>query len=86
VIVLVVVVTSLMAPPTLRFAMARVEQGEKERLRKIDHDTWQGRRPADEPAAPSDPREAADDGCRNPNETPGSCADEHGSAQMRRPA
>jgi Kef-type K+ transport system membrane component KefB len=44
VIVLVAVVTSLMAPPTLRFAMSRIEQDDEERLREIDHDTWQGRR------------------------------------------
>jgi hypothetical protein len=51
VIVLVAVVTSLMAPPTLRFAMARVELGEEEWLRRIDHNTWQGHGPAVEPAA-----------------------------------
>jgi hypothetical protein len=48
VIVLVAVVTSVMAPPTLRHAMARVELAEEERLRKIDHDTWQGVRTAGE--------------------------------------
>ncbi len=34
IIVLVAIVTSLMAPPVLRFAMARVEQTEEERLRE----------------------------------------------------
>lgn len=56
VIVLVALVTSLMAPPLLRFAMNRVEQNEEERLRAIDHRTWAG--PA--PAAIPGPREDAD--------------------------
>jgi K+:H+ antiporter len=47
VVVLVAIVTSLMAPPLLRVAMARVASGEDERLRKIDHDTWRGVRVAD---------------------------------------
>lgn len=42
IIVLVAIVTSLMAPPLLRFAMARVELNDEERLRKIDHDAWNG--------------------------------------------
>lgn len=42
VFVLVAVVTSLMAPPLLRFAMNRVEQNEEEHLRAIDHATWAG--------------------------------------------
>jgi len=45
VIVMVAVVTSLMAPPLLRFAMNRVEQNDEERLRAIDHVTWAGTPP-----------------------------------------
>ena len=45
VIVLVAVVTSLMAPPLLRYAMNRVGQDEEERLREIDHAAWAGRPP-----------------------------------------
>jgi Kef-type K+ transport system membrane component KefB len=51
VIILVAIVTSLMAPPLLRLAMARVVYSDDERLRKIDHDTWHGRAP-DAPAPP----------------------------------
>lgn len=40
IVVLVAIVTSLMAPPLLRIAMARVETTDEERLRQIDHDTW----------------------------------------------
>jgi K+:H+ antiporter len=42
IIVLVAIVTSLMAPPLLRMAMARIAQSDEERLRKIDHDSWDG--------------------------------------------
>ncbi|WP_030437846.1 cation:proton antiporter [Actinoplanes subtropicus] len=42
IIVLVAVVTSMMAPPLLRLAYARIAQNEDERLRKIDQDTWNG--------------------------------------------
>ncbi|MEV4711678.1 cation:proton antiporter [Micromonospora sp. NPDC049374] len=49
IVVLVAIVTSLMAPPLLRYTMARVESNEDERLRKIDHDTWNGL-PAARPA------------------------------------
>jgi Kef-type K+ transport system membrane component KefB len=42
IIVLVAIVTSVMAPPMLRFACARIAQSAEERLRKIDHDTWSG--------------------------------------------
>jgi Kef-type K+ transport system membrane component KefB len=42
VVVLVAVVTSLMAPPLLRYATARIEHSEQERLRRIEHDTWNG--------------------------------------------
>lgn len=42
IIVLVAVVTSVMAPPMLRYACARITENEDERLRKIDHDTWNG--------------------------------------------
>ena len=37
-IVLVAIVTSLMAPPILRFTMNRVEQTAEERLRLAEHD------------------------------------------------
>jgi Kef-type K+ transport system membrane component KefB len=42
IVVLVAVVTSLMTPPLLRFAMARVMQNEDERLRQLEHDSWNG--------------------------------------------
>nr|AGS49764.1 Na/H antiporter [uncultured bacterium esnapd15] len=42
IVVLVAIVTSVMAPPLLRFACARINQSEDERLREIDHDTWNG--------------------------------------------
>lgn len=40
IVVLVAIVTSLMAPPVLRWVMSRLELDDEERLRKIDHDTW----------------------------------------------
>ena len=40
--VLVALVTSVMAPPVLRHAMARITQTDEELARKIDHDTWDG--------------------------------------------
>jgi Kef-type K+ transport system membrane component KefB len=43
IVVLVAIVTSLMTPPLLRTAMARVAQTDEERLRKLDHDAWEGR-------------------------------------------
>jgi Kef-type K+ transport system membrane component KefB len=46
IVVLVAIVTSVMAPPLLRHACARITQNEDERLRKIDHDTWNGVRTA----------------------------------------
>ena len=42
IVVLVAVVTSMMAPPLLRLACGRIDQSEEERLREIDHDTWNG--------------------------------------------
>ncbi|HET9143339.1 cation:proton antiporter [Actinophytocola sp.] len=39
-IILVAVVTSLMGPPLLRMAMARVRQTDRERLRLAEHDSW----------------------------------------------
>jgi Kef-type K+ transport system membrane component KefB len=42
IVVLVAIVTSVMAPPLLRLAMARVAHTEDERLRRIDHETWRG--------------------------------------------
>ena len=41
-IVLVAIVTSLMAPPLLRFAMARVDQNEEELARLATHEAWAG--------------------------------------------
>ncbi|WP_239514303.1 hypothetical protein [Streptosporangium sp. 'caverna'] len=38
IIILVAIVTSLMAPPILRFTMNRVEQTAEERLRLAEHD------------------------------------------------
>ena len=40
IVVLVAIVTSLMAPPVLRWVMGKLELDDEERLRKIDHDTW----------------------------------------------
>ena len=40
IVVLIAIVTSLMAPPILRAAMARVEQTADERLRQADHEAW----------------------------------------------
>jgi Kef-type K+ transport system membrane component KefB len=45
IVVLVAIVTSLMAPPLLRLAMARVASNDDERLRKMDHDLWRGADP-----------------------------------------
>ena len=42
IVVLVALVTSIMAPPVLRHAMARITQTDEELVRKIDHDTWDG--------------------------------------------
>jgi Kef-type K+ transport system membrane component KefB len=42
VIVLVAVVTSVMAPPLLRWAMGRIAHNEEEMLRKATHDAWAG--------------------------------------------
>jgi Kef-type K+ transport system membrane component KefB len=50
IVVLVALVTSIMAPPVLRRAMSRIEHTDEEVLRKIDHDTWDGREPV-QPAA-----------------------------------
>jgi Kef-type K+ transport system membrane component KefB len=44
IIVLVAIFTSLMAPPLLRRAVNRIEVREEERLRKLDHDLWNGDR------------------------------------------
>lgn len=45
VIVLVAIVTSLMTPPLLRWAMNHVEQNEEERLRATEHAAWAGKPP-----------------------------------------
>lgn len=42
VVVLVAIVTSLMAPPLLRWTMRRVAQNEDELLRRATHDAWAG--------------------------------------------
>lgn len=47
IIVLVAIVTSLMAPPMLRYTMSRVAINDEERLRKLVHDSWQGTPVAD---------------------------------------
>ena len=54
-IVLVAIVTSLMAPPLLRMAMARVSQSDEEILRKAEHDAW-GDEVAEEPASRARPQ------------------------------
>ncbi|MEV4483228.1 cation:proton antiporter [Micromonospora coxensis] len=45
VVVLVAIATSLMTPPLMRIATGRMAEGEEERLRLIEHDTWRGRHP-----------------------------------------
>ncbi len=40
IIVLVAVVTSLMAPPVLRYAMTRVNQSAEEQARRLAHEAW----------------------------------------------
>jgi hypothetical protein len=40
IVILVAIVTSLMAPPILRFAMARVEQTAEEQVRETQHRAW----------------------------------------------
>lgn len=40
IVVLIAIVTSLMAPPILRLAMARVEQTADEHLREAEHEAW----------------------------------------------
>nr|ADU56112.1 hypothetical protein CA878-34 [uncultured organism CA878] len=40
IVILVAIVTSLMAPPILRFAMARVEQTAEEQVRENEHRAW----------------------------------------------
>ncbi|MBE1489205.1 cation:proton antiporter [Plantactinospora soyae] len=42
IVVLVAIVTSLMAPPILRYAVSRLEQGDDERLREIEQEAWRG--------------------------------------------
>jgi Kef-type K+ transport system membrane component KefB len=42
IVVLVAIVTSLMAPPLLRWAMGHLEQNEEEALRLATHDSWAG--------------------------------------------
>ena len=55
IVVLVAIVTSVMAPPLLRYACARIAQSEDERLRKIDHDTWNGVPAVRQSPSPVDP-------------------------------
>ncbi|PPK68825.1 Na+-H+ antiporter [Actinokineospora auranticolor] len=43
IVILVAIVTSLMAPPILRFAMARVEHTAEEEVREAQHQAWTGR-------------------------------------------
>jgi Kef-type K+ transport system membrane component KefB len=43
IVVLVAIVTSLMAPPTLRWAMRRVNHNDEELARLAAHDAWAGR-------------------------------------------
>jgi Kef-type K+ transport system membrane component KefB len=54
VVVLVAIVTSLMAPPLLRWAMSHVEQNEGEAVRRAMHEAWTGApATAGEPAGPA---------------------------------
>jgi Kef-type K+ transport system membrane component KefB len=45
IVVLIAIVTSLMAPPILRIAMARVEQTADENLRQAEQEAWNGTTP-----------------------------------------
>jgi len=40
IVILVAIITSLIAPPILRFAMARVEQTAEEQVRETEHQAW----------------------------------------------
>ncbi|MFI6512251.1 cation:proton antiporter [Streptosporangium sp. NPDC050855] len=40
IVILVAIVTSLMAPPILRLAMAKVEQTSEEKIREAEHQAW----------------------------------------------
>lgn len=42
IVVLIAIVTSLMAPPILRWAMGKVEQTAAENLREVEHEAWTG--------------------------------------------
>ncbi|WP_067510167.1 cation:proton antiporter [Actinoplanes sp. TFC3] len=48
IIVLVAIVTSLMAPPLLRWAIGHLEPSEAETLRRAKHDSWAGTATVDE--------------------------------------
>lgn len=50
-VVLVAIVTSVMAPPLLRFTMARIEANDQEMLRLAEHDAWSDTPVAVAPAA-----------------------------------
>lgn len=50
IVILTAVLTSVMAPPTLRWAMAKVEHHSEERLREVELAAW-----SDSPAKPRDP-------------------------------
>jgi Kef-type K+ transport system membrane component KefB len=55
IIVLVAVLTSVMAPPLLRWAMARVEHNAEERLREAEMAAWSTTRPAEQSAGGTQP-------------------------------
>jgi Kef-type K+ transport system membrane component KefB len=57
IIVLVAIVTSLMAPPLLRLATARIRQSDEELLREAAHDALAGLKPA-QPVQPVQPASA----------------------------
>ena len=60
IVVLIAIVTSLMAPPILRLAMARIEQTADERLRAAEQEAWAGTPPArDDQHAPAAGRSGA---------------------------
>lgn len=44
IVVLIAIVTSLMAPPILRWSMGKSEQTEEEDLRQVAHAAWAGPR------------------------------------------
>ena len=53
IVVLIAVVTSLMAPPILRWSMTRIEQTADENLRAVEQEAWTGSAPPADSGAPA---------------------------------